>query len=274
MATEYRWYFDDGTSVVTVTGYDSGHTQSHVFHSHGTYHVNVTATNAAGSSQAFADVTVVEHIQDVEVATRPTVRSSILTMVNVTVRTDGGELYTGPLRLIAQHQNGTELDSNYWKNSNGSEQLHIALSNPGNSTVVMFTASNGIFVQSTTSVFLVVTSGQYGAVTLVFRTADLPDNYDALEWKMMLVNSIISYIQQKYKRSVQFIEVVALRYYNNITLETNSPPSLEHRVLKRSGEKLLAVDVDILPANSSDISASIAVRETPSNKQLVIVRAS
>lgn len=59
MATEYRWYFDDGTSVVTVTGYDNGHTQSHVFHSHGTYHVNVTVTNAAGSSQAFADVTVV-----------------------------------------------------------------------------------------------------------------------------------------------------------------------------------------------------------------------
>jgi len=59
MATEYCWYFDDGTSVVTVTGYDNGHTQSHVFHSHGTYHVNVTVTNAAGSSQAFTDVTVV-----------------------------------------------------------------------------------------------------------------------------------------------------------------------------------------------------------------------
>jgi len=123
------------------------------------------------------------------------VRSSILTMVNVTVRTDGGELYTGPLRLIAQDQNGTSLDSNYWKNSNGSEQLHIALSNPGNSTV-MFIASNGIFVRSTTSVFLVVTRGQYGAVTLMFRTADLPDNHNTPEWEMMLVNSIISYIQQ------------------------------------------------------------------------------
>ena len=140
-------------------------------------------------------LSLAEHIEGVEVATRPTVRSSILTMVNVTVRTDGGELYTGPLRLIAQHQNGTELDSNYWKNSNGSEQLHIALSNPGNSTV-MFTASNGIFVQSTTSVFLVVTRGQYGAVTLMFRTADLPDNYDTPKWEMMFVNSIISYIQQ------------------------------------------------------------------------------
>ena len=73
---------------------------------------------------------------------------------------------------------------------------------------------------------------------------------------------------------MQFIEVVALRYYNNVTLETNSPHSLEHGVLKRSGERLLTVDVDILPANSSDISASIAVRETLSNKQLVIVRAS
>ena len=72
---------------------------------------------------------------------------------------------------------------------------------------------------------------------------------------------------------MQFIEVVALRYYN-VTLETNSPPSPEHRVLKRSGESLLAVDVDILPVNYSDISASIQVRETPSNKQLVIVRTS
>jgi len=73
---------------------------------------------------------------------------------------------------------------------------------------------------------------------------------------------------------VQFIEVVALRYYSNVTLETNSPPSLEHGVLKRSGERFLAVDVDILPANYSDISASIAVRESLSNKQLVIVWAS
>ena len=39
-------------------------------------------------------------------------------------------------------------------------------------------------------------------------------------------------------------------------------------------ESLLAVDVDILPVNYSDISASIQVRETPSNKQLVIVRTS
>ena len=127
--------------------------------------------------------------------TRPTVRSSILTTVNITVRTEGGEQYTGPLRLIAQHQNGTELDSNYWENSNGNEQLHIALSDPGSSTVV-FTASNGVFVQSNTRLFLVVRSGQYGAVTLVFRTTDLPANHDTPEWKKKFVNSIIRYIQQ------------------------------------------------------------------------------
>ena len=59
MVTQYLWYFNDSAAVTTVTGYDHGHTQSHVFLSHGVYHVKVTVTNAAGSSQAFTDVTVV-----------------------------------------------------------------------------------------------------------------------------------------------------------------------------------------------------------------------
>ena len=63
---------------------------------------------------------------------------------------------------------------------------------------------------------------------------------------------------------MELIEVESLHYYINTTLPTESPTSVAHKVLKRSGERLLAVDVDLLPANSSDISATIAVRDTHS----------
>ena len=58
LSTHYIWYFGDGSKIVNITGYDNGRSQVHTFQRPGTYHVNVTATNSGGTSQAFSVVSV------------------------------------------------------------------------------------------------------------------------------------------------------------------------------------------------------------------------
>ena len=127
------------------------------------------------------------------VESRPTVRTSAITTVNITVYIEGHQLYTGPLILSAQYQNGTQLVSGQWPNSKGKQQLQFVLSDPGMSTL-SFTASNDIMNLVNTSRVLAVAPSQYGDIRLTFVASSRPQNTTQLGDKLM--NSIINYVSQ------------------------------------------------------------------------------
>ena len=134
-----------------------------------------------------------DKIKTLVVEKHPTVRTSAITTVNVTVYVEGGRKYTGPLSLSAQYQNGTQLVSGYWPNSNGTQQLKFVLSDSGMSTL-SFTASNDIINVVNTSRMFAVGLSQYGAINLVFVASSRLQN--TTQWVAKLKNNIIDYVSK------------------------------------------------------------------------------
>ena len=139
-----------------------------------------------------------DEIKTLVVEKRPTVRTAAITTVNITLYVDveGGRKYTGPLSLLAQYQNGTQLVSRHWPNSNGTQQLKFVLSDPGMSTL-SFIASNDITNATSTSHMFVVGLSQYGAINLVFVASSRLQN--TTQWVAKLKNNIINYFTKVFQ---------------------------------------------------------------------------
>ncbi len=96
-------------------------------------------------------------------------------------------------------------------------------------------------------------SGEFGAVTILFDSGNLPSDYNTPEWQEKFSHLLADFVASKFKISDQsLVEVESVFVLAN----ANSR--------KRSSHEFLAVNVNILPADytQQDIDAAMNVRET------------
>lgn len=95
-------------------------------------------------------------------------------------------------------------------------------------------------------------SGEFGSITLLFDSENLPKDYNSLEWQEKLSRSLRDFIVSKYRLSDPLLVEVESVF---VLAEQDSR--------KRSSHEFLAVNVNILPVDytKQDIESAIQVRE-------------